>query len=213
MITWGAAVAGFVNASETVARARDRGVLKRLRGTPLHPTLYLAGQVLAALWIGLLVGAVVLAVGLAFLGLQISWAGLLPATGVLLLGSAAVTACGLALAAVVPSSKAMVAVGLGILLPVSFFSDVFYTGGNAPAWMDTIGLVFPLAHLVDGLVAALDPGGAVVDWAGIGVLTAWLLGAGLLAWRGFSWTDADRRPPTQHSGREELAAASGARRD
>jgi ABC-type multidrug transport system permease subunit len=212
MITWGAAVAGFVNAAETVARARDRGVLKRLRGTPLHPALYLAGQVLAALWIGLLVATVVLAVGLGFLGLQISWAGLLPAAAVLLLGAAAVTACGLALAAVVPSSKAMVAVGLGILLPVSFFSDVFYTGGSAPAWMDTIGSVLPLRHLVHGLTAALDPAGTAVDWTGIGVLGAWLVGAGLLAWRGFSWTVSGHRPPQGADERRGRAAAGSEHR-
>ena len=193
MIAWGVAVVGFVNAAESVARARDRGVLKRLRGTPLHPALYLAGQGLAALWTGLVVAALVLLVGVAFLGLRVSWAGLLPAAVVLLLGGAAVTACGFAVASVVPSSKAVVAVGLGVLLPVAFVSDVFYTGDTAPAWMDTVGSVLPLQHLVHGLVSTLNPGGAVVDWAGIAVMGVWLLGAGLVAARGFAWRDVSHR--------------------
>ncbi|GAA4715030.1 hypothetical protein GCM10023215_67760 [Pseudonocardia yuanmonensis] len=189
MTTWGTAVASFVNLPGTVAVARDRGVLKRLRGTPLPLGLHLAGQTASALLVALLTGVLVLGVGSVFLDVPVSFTGIPLAITLLVLGTATLAACGFALTGALPSSKAVTAVGLGILLPLSFFSDVFPTG-HTPAWMSTVGEFLPLKHLADGLADALHPGGPSVDWVGIGVLVAWLVAAGLLAARTFR-TDGD----------------------
>jgi ABC-type multidrug transport system permease subunit len=66
MISWGAGTAVFMNLPEALARARDRGVLKRLRGTPLPARHYLAGSTVAVLGLTLLVAALVLSVGAVF---------------------------------------------------------------------------------------------------------------------------------------------------
>jgi ABC-type multidrug transport system permease subunit len=186
MIAWGAAFTAFINLPQAVATARDRGLLKRLRGTPLTPAVYLLARTVSALWIAVLTGALVVAIGLVFFDLSIAWAGIAVAVGVLLLGTLALGACGFALAAVVPNAKAMGAIGLGILLPMAFFSDVFVSEG-APAWMGTVGSIGPMKHLADSLTAALDPAGPTVSWTSIAVLTAWLLAAGVVAARTFRW--------------------------
>lgn len=186
MTAYGAGVTAFVNMPEAVATARDRGVLKRLRGTPLLPALYLAGRTASVLWIAAVTGALVLALGVTFFDASPATGGLTLALALLVLGTVTFAACGLALASVVPSGKAMGAVGLAILLPLSFFSDVFVIG-DLPGWMTTVGDLFPLRHLVHALADALDPAGVSVRWSSIAVLLAWLVAATLVAVRRFSW--------------------------
>jgi ABC-2 type transport system permease protein len=185
MITWGAAVTAFVNMPEAIAHARDEHVLKRLRGTPLAPSQYLVGRVVSALWIALLTGALVVVVGVAFFGLRPDWAAVPAAVGVLLLGTATMAACGIALSSVLPSSKAVSAVALGLLLPLSFCSDIFVIVG-LPPWMATVGSVLPLKHIANLLTTLMEPG-LTTSWSNVAVLVLWLVGAGLLAVRTFRW--------------------------
>ena len=167
-------------------------------------------QVLAALVTCLLVAALVLAVGRVLFDLRTSWMGLLSAAGVLALGVPTLVACGLALAATVPDSKAVAAVGLGILLPLGFLSDVFYPSAEGPAWMGTVGSVLPLKHITNSLSAVLDPGPPGVSATSLAVIAAWLVGGGLLAWRGFSWGLSGHRPPEgADESRRQVAAGAG----
>ena len=105
---------------------------------------------------------------------------------------------------------ALATVGLGILLPVSFLSDIFYPAAEGPAWMSTVGSVLPLKHIANSLSAALDPGPPGVSATSVAVLAAWLVGAGLVAWRGFSWSVSGHRPPERADERRRpVAAGSG----
>ncbi|HYN29618.1 MAG TPA: ABC transporter permease [Dermatophilaceae bacterium] len=187
MAAWAAAITGMVNVPEAVARARDKGILKRLRGTPVPLTAYLVGRLVSALGMVLVTGGLVLGVGVVWFTVEVAWRGLPLAVAMLVLGTVSLTACGMLLAAVLPSVKAMSAVGLGIALPLSFFSDVFAIG-FVPEWMSTVGSFFPLKHLANSVSFALDPAGPTVSWLGIAVMTAWLVGAGLLAVRLFRWS-------------------------
>jgi ABC-2 type transport system permease protein len=186
MTAWGAAVTAFINMPEAIAAARDRGALKRLRGTPLPSSLYLAGRTVSALWIALVTGALVLVLGMVAFGLEISWAGVPLAVLVLLLGTITLGACGLALVSVLPSSKAVTAVGLAVLLPLGFFSDVFAVGG-APEWMRDVGDWLPLKPLANTLTSTLDPAGPSLSWAAVAVMVLWLVGAAAVAVRTFRW--------------------------
>lgn len=187
MIAWGAAVTGFVNMPEAIAVARDRGVLKRLRGTPLRPSLFLAGRNVSAIWIALLTGAFILALAVFAFDVDVAGAGIPVAAGMVLLGTTTLAASGFALVSVLPSSKAVSAVGLAILLPLGFFSDVFLMDGT-PDWMSTVASWLPLKHLVNSVAVALDPGGELFSVTAVLVLSAWLVGAGLVAVRTFRWT-------------------------
>jgi thiol:disulfide interchange protein len=88
---------------------------------------------------------------------------------------------------VLPSSKAVTAVGLGLAIPLAFFSDVFAIEA-LPQWMSTVGSFFPLKHLANSMSYALDPTGPTVSWLGIAVMTAWLVVTALLATRLFRWS-------------------------
>jgi ABC-2 type transport system permease protein len=186
MTVCGTAVALFTDLPQAVALAREHGVLKRLRGTPLAPTEYLAGRVVAATGLAVLIAAVVLVLGTVFFDLHLHVVGALLGLGILVLGSLTLAACGLAVAGTVRTARAVGAVALILLFPLAFFSDVFII--NPPGWMHTVGSFFPLRHLQNALVDAWRPDGPVVGWAHLGVLLGWLLVASAFSARTFRWT-------------------------
>ncbi len=190
MTVYGIAVVAFINNPEWVATARDRRVLKRLRGTPLASWQYLVGRTAAVMTIGALTAVLVFGVGIAFFGLRLAGPeGLVAAGFVLLLGALTLAACGYALVAVTTSRRAVATVGLGILLPLAFFSDIFIVGA-VPDWMATVGSLFPLRHFVHALLAALEPAGTSIQWSDLAVMAAWLIGASVVAIRWFRWEPA-----------------------
>jgi ABC-type multidrug transport system permease subunit len=187
MVAWGAIVAAMVNLPEAVARARETGLLKRLRGTPLQTVVYLGGRFTAMFGLVAATAVLVIGTGIAWFDVDVAWRGTALAAGVLLLGTASLAACGTVLVSLLPSAKAVTAVGLGIALPLGFFSDTFAVQG-IPAWMQQVGDFFPLKPLANSLSFALDPAGPSVSWVGLAVMSAWLVVAGVLALRTFRWS-------------------------
>lgn len=185
MITWGVAVTAFMNVPETVVQARDRGVLKRLRGTPLIPAHYVTGRVAGGAVLGVVVAGLVLALGVAAYGMRPSATGALIALGLLLLGTVTLAACGFLIAAAVGNARSFGAVSLVVLLPLSFVSDIFTVGG--PEWMSTVGAMFPLKHLQNALADVLGGAASSGTWWHVAVLAVWALAAGTLALRYFRW--------------------------
>jgi ABC-type multidrug transport system permease subunit len=184
VIAYGAAVTAFVNLPTATLDAGDRGVLQRLRGTPLPPWAYLAGRLGSALWMGALTTALVLVVGIAVLGLQVALIGLPALLLVLALGTASLLATGMALAALLRTAKAYTAVALGVLLPLSFLSGLFPFGVPQPDAVRAIAGLFPLQHFGDALDQALRATTwAPVSWWHLAVLLAWGLLAALPATR------------------------------
>ena len=191
MATWGVAVVGFMNVADWVARARETGVLKRLRGTPLDTLELGIGRGAASLVLAFAVCAVLLAVGAIVYGMAVTLGGVAVGVLVVMVAVAAFVACALLLATLVSSARAVGALALVILFTLAFFSDVFLVGG--PEWMRAVGRLFPLAHLRTGLAAAWHPDGATVPWVDLAVLAAWAVGAGVLAWV----VSRRRRPATR----------------
>lgn len=188
MVTWGAGVAVFMNLAESVARARDVRLLKRLRSTPLPASDYLVGKAIAALAIVVVLLIGILALGAIAYQLQISPTGLAVGAVVVVVGTGSLAACGFLLAAVVPTARAVGAVGLILLFVLSFFSDVFINAG--PEWMGVVGSLFPLKHFQNGLATAWASDGTDMPWFNILVLAVWGAVAAALAVRLFRWEPA-----------------------
>ena len=76
-------------------------------------------------------------------------------------------------------------------------------GSGDPAWMETIGDVFPLKHFVRAFQDAFSPftTGSGFRWGSLAVIAAWGLFGMLVAMRTFGWEP--RRP----SARRRRAAA------
>lgn len=187
MIAWGAIVTATVMVPDAIVRARDEGILKRLRGTPLELGIYFVGRFASAFLLVLATAGLILLAGTLLFDLEVAWRGVPLAAALLVLGTAALAACGVLLVSVLSSGKAVTAVGLALTIPLAFFSDVFVIGA-VPEWMSTVGAFFPLKHLANSMSGALDPAGPAISWVGIAVMAAWLTGGGLLGARLFRWS-------------------------
>jgi ABC-2 type transport system permease protein len=205
MAVYGAGVTCYVNMPEAVAEARDRGVLKRGRGTPLPIAAMLSGRVAGALSVAILTLVVLQAVA------SLAWGVPLPpgwGTVLLVFLLACVCFCvlGLAVGSVTRSAQAAIGVTLASLLLLSFFSDVFVMGLTFPDLLEKASWFFPLRHATRALSSAVIPGSAVfgVAWNHLAVLVAWtVVGLGVIAWR-FRWEPWE--------GAKGRGAAQGARK-
>ena len=172
-----------------VAINRDEGVLKRVRGTPLPPWIYIAARILSAVWFSI-VSAVVMVV-VAVLLFQVQVIGrMLPAAAVtLLLGAACFCALGMAVAALIPNGEAAPVVANFTFFPVAFVSDLFFPTEGAPGWVGAIGSVFPVKHFAKALQTDFNPftTGSGFQWGHLGVLVVWMAAAVVVAVRYFRW--------------------------
>jgi ABC-2 type transport system permease protein len=179
--------ATFIALAYNLTFLREHGVLKRLRGTPMAPSAYLAGIGAGAVTNVVLQLAIVIAAGHVAFG--VSWPGDWLA---LLVFAAAGTACfaalGVALSHAIPNSESAPAYVNAVFLPMLMIAGVFYDEEEAPAVLRDIAEVLPLKHLVDGLSGAIVHGEGVGAHAGaLLVLGLWTAAGLVLAIRGFSW--------------------------
>lgn len=178
----------FTNVAITVSADRDDGILKRVRGTPLPPWVFMTGRIGAAVLTGLASVALLAAVGATFFGVDIVWDRLPVALIVLIVGAAAFAALGLALAGAAPNAQAAPAIANGVIIPLAFVSGVFFPIESAPQWMVTVAGLFPLRPLViafaDQWNPAIAPG---FPGREVAVLTAWLLLGLAVTARTFTW--------------------------
>ena len=176
----------FTNIAMGVTIARDQGVLKRVRGTPLPAVSYLVGRVLHAVFIALILVAIVIVAGALFYDVDPpSSPDRFLAT--LAIGSASFCALGLAFTALIPHQEAAPVLVNAAVLPLSFVSDVFIPSEHAPGWMRTIADIFPIKHFSQAMLASFDPG--FREWSSNDLLVIGIWGTvGLLAAiRFFSW--------------------------
>ena len=179
--------ATFVSLTYYLTFLRERGILKRLRGTPLSTSAYLTGIAANAVTNTVLQVSVVIIAGRLFFGIPWprDWAALLV---FLALGVVCFAALGVALSHAIPNSESAPAYVNAVFLPMIMLAGVFYDDESAPAVLRDIADVMPLKHLVDGL------SGAIVHGEGLGdhilalvALGLWAVVGIVLAIRGFSW--------------------------
>jgi ABC-2 type transport system permease protein len=179
--------ATFTSLAYNLTTLRERGILKRLRGTPLPTSAYLAGLAGNAIANAVLQVAVVILAGHLLLG--VSWPGDWFTLAVFVCaGVICFALLGVALSHAIPNPESAPAYVNAVFLPQILIAGVFYDAGNAPSVIRDIAQVLPLTHLVDGL------SGAIVDGEGVGahagnllVLALWAAVGAVLAVRGFSW--------------------------
>lgn len=188
IIVFGVVTATYTNLAMTVTIARDEGILKRVRGTPLPAWIYLAGRIGHAVAVGLLLVVIVAAFGALVYGVEVPW-GALPAMLVLLaVASAAFSALGLGVTGLIPNADAAPAIVNATILPVLFVSNVFVPLSNAPEWLDAVSHALPVRHFADAMMDLYARGAdAGLPLLEIGVIALWgAIGIGL-ALRFFTW--------------------------
>ncbi len=223
LAVFAAASATYTNLSVGTAMARDEGILKRIRGTPLPPWIYMTGRVGSAIWIAAIAVVLMMAVGALVYGVDILGDRLLAAAVTFVVGVASFAALGLMVAAFVPTGDSAPAVANATLLPLAFVSNIFLVpGDDSPAWMEFIGDFFPLKHFSvafgdafnpllegNGLAWSAGPGEYAIG-AHVAVMAAWGVAALVLTLRYFRWEPRGGESPStgRRRRRRERAATS-----
>jgi ABC-type multidrug transport system permease subunit len=189
MAVFGAAQAAFGVLATDTALMRERGVFRRLHGTPVPPWVILTGWVSSAIVVAGLAVALVVATGVAVYQVQIVWRTVPASLLTLLVGVASFAALGLAVTALVRSPAGVQSLTTGVLIPLAFISDVFTVDARMPVWLDRLGWFFPLRHFGNALSDAFNPylPGDGFAPGHLAVLAAWGVAGALVAAGWFAW--------------------------
>ncbi|MDH6676734.1 ABC-2 type transport system permease protein [Rhodococcus sp. LBL1] len=172
------------NLSQMFATYREKGVLRRMRTTPVEPKVMLGAQILMATILSVVTMVVVLAIGrLAFdvslprqpLAYLVSY----------VLAALSIFALGLLVASIAPSGKSAGAIGSMLFFPIVFFAGLWAPRDTMNGVLRTISDFTPLGAGVQSLQDA-----AAGQWPQLlhlAVMSGWTIVAGLLAARYFRW--------------------------
>ncbi len=200
LIASGVLNSGFQSLAITLAMDRENDTLKHLRGTPLPPLAFFLGKVVHILAVTFVQVVLLIAVGMAFYGLELpqSPTAWLTFAWVFLLGTSASTVLGLAASSLPRSARSASAIVTPIVLVLQFISGVFFVYTQLPEWMQNVAQVFPLKWLAQGMRSVFLPESfASAEAAGSWqlpltalVLFVWLVAGLVLAVRTFRWQRA-----------------------
>jgi ABC-2 type transport system permease protein len=179
--------ATFTALAYNVTMLRERGILKRLRGTPLPSTAYFGGVAASAITNTVLEVGIVIVAGRVVFGVSWpeDWLALLVFIAV---GVVCFSALGVALAHAIPNFESAPAYVNAVFLPMIMIAGVFYDDETAPRVLRDIAEVLPLKHLIDGMSGAMVKHQGLSDhYVALLVLALWGIAGTILAVRGFSW--------------------------
>ncbi|MBC9715637.1 ABC transporter permease [Streptomyces sp. TRM66268-LWL] len=197
MIAAGIMSTSFQSLGISIAIERDEKVLRRLRGTPMPPSVYFLGKIWLVLVTGGLETIALLIVGTVFYDVDLPGdaAGWLTFGWVFLLGLTGCALLGIAISSVPKSGRSATSVVVLPFLVLQFISGVYIAIDTLPEWMLNLGALFPLKWMCQGLRGVFLPESAKVlevadswEYGRIAlVLGAWCIGGLLLCLGTFRW--------------------------
>jgi ABC-2 type transport system permease protein len=190
----------FQSTAIQIAVDRDKGILKRLQGTPMPPSSYFIGKIINVLALVVMetVVLLVIATALGKVDLPHGPGRWLTLVWVTILGTAAGSLLGIAFSSVPRSGRAAPATITPIALVLQFLSGVYFVFTTLPPFLQHVGAFFPLKWIAQGYRSAFLPDSfASQEAAGSWehgrvalVLAAWAVGGLILALRTFRWRNS-----------------------
>jgi ABC-2 type transport system permease protein len=192
--------AAYVTTITSIVHAREEGVLKRLRGTPLPAWTYLAGRFAAALVTAAISIAIIVGVAMAFFKVHLVWHafGYFVLAGALGIASFFLVAA--AVSILVSKTETALPVAFGTMLPLAFISDVFFSSQRGPQWLHDLASVFPVAPVARAMEAAFNP--ATTAWpmpvTGLISVLCWTAAGAAVILLAFRWDPGPFRFRPRH---------------
>jgi ABC-2 type transport system permease protein len=177
--------------------AREAGVLKRWRATPLPRWCYFLGRIAATVVVAVVAGAVTVVAGILLYHPHLSAGDALAAVVAFVFGASAWAAAATAVTAVVPTVEAAAPTFLLIYFPIILVSGIFGSISE-PHWLATIATYLPAEPLTQAVAAALGhtAGHALLPARGLIVLAAWTVAGLAVAGVTFRWEPHRPSPRT-----------------
>ena len=150
---------GIYGISGTFVAYRERGVLRRLKATPMPLGSFIGSRVLMQLFVSLVQAALVLTTGALLFHVNVGGAGTWARVGVLaIVGSASFVTIGFFVASISKNIEIAAALGNVIGTPMMFLSGIFFPMDNAPAWIQPVVHAMPLKYLADAMRSVVIQG-------------------------------------------------------
>lgn len=176
--------------------AREAGILKRWRSTPLPRWCFLAGAIVATTMVVVLAGALTIAAALAFYGrhfddgptVDLTVRGAAAALVVLILAAFAWAATATAMTSFIPTMDAAFPILILTYFPVIIVSGVMFSI-TEPHWLSTASTYLPAQPLIDAVTRAVQhaPATPFLDARDVIVLACWAAGGLAAAVVLFRW--------------------------
>jgi ABC-2 type transport system permease protein len=179
--------------------AREAGVLKRWRATPLPRWCYFLGRIMATVVVAAVAGAATVAASVLLYHTHLTVTDALGALVVFVLAAFAWAATATALTVVVSTVEAAAPTMMLTYFPVIVVSGIFGSISE-PRWLSTLATYLPAEPLVHAATSALGhtAGHTLLPVRDLLVLAAWAIAGLAIAVATFRWEPhrpTPRRPP------------------
>jgi len=185
--------------------AREAGVLKRWRATPLPRWCYFLGRILATVVVATVAGVATVAAAVLLYHTHLTVTAALGALIAFVLGASAWAAAATALTSVIPTVEAAAPTLMLTYFPILIISGVLGSFSE-PHWLTVLVSYLPaqpLAHAA-GTALAYTPGHVWLPARDLVVLAAWALGGIVVALVTFRWEP--NRPAQRRTARKPRRA-------
>ena len=199
MLAYGILSTSFINLGISIAADRDTGGLRRLRGTPTTATSYFVGKIALVAVVSFAEAVILLAVGVFVFNLHLPSdpGGWFTLAWVFVLGTVSCSLLGIFISNYASNAVSAAVITNGPSVALQFISGTYVPLVVLPAWMLTIGSIFPIKWMAQGFRSVLlppemvvfEPAGSWEHWRIFLVLTAWSVGGLIGCLAVFRWSD------------------------
>jgi len=199
MLAYGILSTSFINLGISIAADRDTGGLRRLRGTPTTATSYFVGKIALVAVVSFAEAVILLAVGVFVFDLHLPSdpGGWFTLTWVFVLGTVSCSLLGIFISNYASNAVSAAVITNGPSVALQFISGTYVPLVVLPAWMLTVGSIFPIKWMAQGFRSVLlppemvvfEPAGSWEHWRIFLVLTAWSVGGLIGCLAVFRWSD------------------------
>ncbi|MFE9097973.1 ABC transporter permease [Streptomyces sp. NPDC007264] len=190
VVVIGVVSATFQNLTMTLVEDREYGVLKRLRSTPVPAPVFLAGHVVTATVMSLMLSGLVTCLGVLVFDVPFPGPRIPAAFVTVLVGALACCLLAFPFSVLVRKASASLPMAFGAGLTLFFVSGNFFPGKDLPVAMRGVADLLPVRHFFLAMLTAFDPHttGAGFEWGHLAVLGIWAVAGAVLAVVFFRWT-------------------------
>jgi ABC-2 type transport system permease protein len=187
--TFGMTITAWNTHGIRLVAAREAGVLKRWRASPLPRWCYLTGRIVTTAVFAAAAGAVTVAVGIWGYHAHLTAEAVLGVLVALILGALAWATAATAVTGIVPGVESANPIFMLIYFPVIVISGVFGTISALPHWLTTLASYLPAQPVIDAMndAARHAPGASFLPLRDVAVLAAWIVGGLAVALVIFRW--------------------------
>ncbi|MTH53670.1 ABC transporter permease [Bacillus mangrovi] len=170
-----------------IAAWRERGILRRMQGTTLKASTFIAAQITARLMLNGLQALLVLIIAQLVFGVEVrgSWLTLI---AFVIIGTLAFMAIGFIIAGIAKTPESAAPIAGFLSFPMLFLGGVFFPIQNMPEFLQPIVYVLPISHLSHALREVMNVGASFMSLGTEAlILGGWVIGAFIAASYTFKW--------------------------